>query len=115
MYFSLQFTDVHHKGKMDEIDKDFSSTPAFPNYVFSSDEYLQDFASITREIEQHVLVMASTHDHAVGPQHHTNFLFPNSAVKELESGHHPYVEHPFDFQEAVLNYFHNRCTLINSS
>jgi proline iminopeptidase len=104
MFFSLQFIDVTNKDSMDAIDKDFSSTPKFQEYVFSSDDYLQDFTLVTKEIKQPVLILAGTHDNAVGPKHHQDFKFPNSFVRIINSGHHPYVENPLDFQQAIKDF-----------
>lgn len=104
MYFSLQFRDVNNKINMDEIDEDFSSIPEFQEYVFSSSDYFQDFTLVTKEIKQPVLVLASEYDHAVGPKHHYDFEFPNFILRILNSGHHPYIENPLDFQRAIRDF-----------
>lgn len=107
MFFSLQFKDVKNKIHIDEIDIDFISDPELQKYIFSSSEYFQNFTLITEEIKQPVLILAGKHDHAVGPEHHQDFRFPNALVRILDTGHHPYVENPLDYQEAVIDFLNN--------
>lgn len=107
MFFSLQFKDVKNKIHIDEIDKDFLSNPEFQKYIFSSSDYFQDFTLITEEIKQPVLVLVGKYDNAVGPEHHQDFQFPNSLVRILDTGHHPYVENPLDYQEVIIDFLNN--------
>ena len=107
MFFSLQFKDVKNKIHLDEIDKDFLSNPEFQKYIFYSSDYFQDFTLITEEIKQPVLVLVGKYDNAVGPEHHQDFQFPNSLVRILDTGHHPYVENPLDYQEVIIDFLNN--------
>lgn len=104
-YFKFQYMEIENKNSVDLIDQDdLNSDPNFQQYVFSSDEYFQDFISTTESIDKPVLVITGEYDHAVGPDHHKLFGFPNCEVKVLNSGHHPYIESRFDFKNAVLHF-----------
>lgn len=101
-YFKFQYMDIEIKNKVDVIDQaGLNSDPNFQQYVFSSDEYFQDFISITESIHKPVLVITGEYDHAVGPTHHLLFDFPKSEVEVLNSGHHPYIESRFEFKNAI--------------
>lgn len=104
-YFKFQYKAIENKMKMDVIDQDeLNSDPHFQQYVFSSDEYFQDFISITESIHKPVLVITGKDDHAVGPDHYQSFCFPKSEVIVLDSGHHPYIETPLEYKKAVLQF-----------
>ncbi|MED3647410.1 alpha/beta hydrolase [Halalkalibacterium halodurans] len=104
-YFTFQFVDITQKKRMDEVDRDgLNSDVAFQRYVFSSLDYFQDFTPLTAKIMKPTLVIAGAYDHAIGPKHHQRFKFEHSDVRVLKSAHHPYLEHPSEFQQAVLDF-----------
>ncbi|SES63157.1 proline iminopeptidase [Oceanobacillus limi] len=103
-YFTFQYMDRNHKAAVDELDEGLDSDPAFQEYVFSSEEYFQDFTSLTKTITKPVLVIAGEFDDAVGPNHHKAFEFPNRQVCLLKGSHHPYIENRQAFKKAVLNF-----------
>ena len=87
------------------MDQDgLNSDPKFQQYVFSSNDYFQDFTTVTVNIQKPVLVIAGKYDHAVGPKHHQLFKFPNSIVKVLNSAHHQYIENELEFQKVILKF-----------
>ena len=102
-YYKFQYMDLENKNKVDLVDQDdLKSDPNFQQYVFSSDDYFQDFTTIN--IHKPVLVIAGKYDDAIGPQHHQLFNFPNSIVVVLNSGHHPYIENELEFKNAVIHF-----------
>ena len=104
-YFRFQYIHIENKNKVDAIDQDeLNSDPNFQQYVFSSDEYFQDFISITESIHKPMLVITGEYDHAVGPNHYQLFCFPKSEVTVLKSGHHPYIETQLEYKNAVLQF-----------
>lgn len=106
-YYSSQFLDIKQKKKMDELDEGgLHSDPHFQQFVFSSEEFFQDFTVLTKHIHQPALVIAGKHDHAVGPHHHESFQFLDSKVHVLPGSHHPYMENQTDFKEAILKFVH---------
>ncbi|RDW15121.1 alpha/beta fold hydrolase [Oceanobacillus chungangensis] len=90
-YFKFQYANLKNKKIVDKIDEGLNSDPKFQQYVFSSDEYFQDFTSLTEQINRPVLVIAGKLDEAVGPDHHQNFKFKNPKIRVLLSSHHPYI------------------------
>jgi proline iminopeptidase len=104
LFFKLQYQSLADKEKVDALDSELSARPDFQQAVFSSDEYLQDFRKVTSAISKPVLVLSGKYDHAIGPQHQVGFKFPNISFMELESGHHPYVDCPVVFTEAILDF-----------
>lgn len=103
-YYKFQFVDLENKKLMDKIDEEFESDPDFQHNVITSEEYFQDFTSLTEHLTMPVLVIAGKFDNAVRPNHHQTFKFKNQQVKVLESSHHPYVESPLEFKDAILNF-----------
>lgn len=111
-YFKFQYVDFENKEKMDLIDEEgLNSDPNFQQYVFSSEEYFQDFTALTNELKKPVLVIAGEYDNAVGPNHHQLFQFRNAEVSLLKSGHHPYIENQLEFKDAVLHFVDNQFRL----
>jgi proline iminopeptidase len=103
-YFRFQYVDLENKKIVDKIDEGLNSDPNFQHYVFSSEEYFQDFTSLTKYLTRPVLVIAGIFDGAVGPGHHHTFEFKNPKVRILESSHHPYIENQLEFKDAILNF-----------
>lgn len=103
-YFKFQFVDLANKKNVDTIDKTLDSDPKFQQYVFSSEEYFQDFTSLTEQIDKAVLVIAGEFDDAIGPNHHNSFKFKQSQVLVLKSSHHPYIENQVEFNQAILHF-----------
>jgi proline iminopeptidase len=64
----------------------------------------KDFIGLTKEISRPVLILSGEHDHAIGPEHYESFDFKEREICVLDCGHHPYVEKPLDFQEAILKF-----------
>ncbi|MGY0694423.1 hypothetical protein ACW2QC_16860 [Virgibacillus sp. FSP13] len=58
---------------MDKLDKELGTDTSFQQYIFNSEEYFQDFALATENLDLPVLVLTGKHDHAVGPDHHDTF------------------------------------------
>lgn len=107
-FFKFQYMDMENKNIVDLIDQDgLNSDPSFQQYVFSSEDYFQDFTTLSDKILKPVLVIAGEHDHAVGPNHHKLFNFPKSEVKVLNSSHHPYIENRVEFKNVVLHFINN--------
>lgn len=103
-YFKFQFVHLDKKYIVDEIDNGSKTDPNFQKFVFSSEEYFQDFSSLTNKIKKPVLIIAGEHDDAVGPSHHHMFKFKNQKVRLLKSSHHPYIEDQLGFKDAILNF-----------
>lgn len=103
-YFKFQYIDLKNKIIVDKIDEGLISDLRFQQYVFSSDEYFQDFTSLTEQINRPVLVIAGRFDDAVGPGHHQTFKFKNPKIRILLSSHHPYIENQLEFKDAILNF-----------
>lgn len=101
-YFKFQYMDLENKKYVDKIDEGLKSDPNFQLYVFSSEEYFQDFSSLIEQLSRPVLVIAGKYDDAVGPTHHHTFKFKDPKVRLLESSHHPYIENQLEFKDAIL-------------
>ncbi|WP_239984669.1 alpha/beta fold hydrolase [Lentibacillus sediminis] len=112
-YFHLQFKDEHIKEEMDQLDEGLNTDPSFQHDVFTTEGYFQDFTYLTEKIDLPVLTIAGKHDHAVGPEHHEAFKFPDNTVVVLDSGHHSYAENPKEFSSAVLTFLEHatKCDL----
>ncbi|WP_284139074.1 alpha/beta hydrolase [Virgibacillus sp. LDC-1] len=107
-YFNFQYVDLTNKKKMDEIDQEgIESAPNFQQYIFSSEEFFQDFIPLSLAVQKPVLIIAGKKDDAVGPTHHHAFKFPIYDIQQLNTGHHPYVEHPSAFKRAILRFIHD--------
>lgn len=104
LFYQLQFTSLADKEKMDAIDEELESQPDFQQYIFSNEEYFQDFRSLTSSITKPVLVLSGKYDDAIGPDHQEAFHFENATYIQLDSGHHPYVDCSNEFQKAVLDF-----------
>ncbi len=105
LYFKLQYKNLANKEKMDIIDQEgLTSDPQFQYTVFSSEEYFEDFTEITQYITKPVLVLTGIDDNAVGPEHYKLFHFPNAEVQVLQGAHHPYVENPEEFHQAIVHF-----------
>ncbi|WP_188456324.1 alpha/beta fold hydrolase [Virgibacillus oceani] len=100
-YFNLQFKNLGNKTEMDKLDKYLDTDPSFQQFIFSAEEYFQDFTRITDKINVPVLVITGRYDDAIGPAHHQTFKFYNSMVNVLNSKHHPYMEDPLAFNKAI--------------
>jgi len=108
LFFRLQYEEEKSKKRVDEIDqKGLDSDPNFQKFVFSSEDYFQDFTSLTKRIHTPVLIIAGEKDHAIGPSHHASFQFPHSNIVLLKGSHHPYVEDPWNYQKAIFHFIHN--------
>ncbi len=104
LFHKLQFQSIPDKETMDRIDTDIQTKPDFQQYVFSSEEYFQDFREFTVAVAAPALVLSGKYDYAIGPIHHESFHFPNAVYKVLESGHHPYVENPIAFKNTIVEF-----------
>ncbi|HWL24348.1 MAG TPA: alpha/beta hydrolase [Ureibacillus sp.] len=103
-YYKLQYVDLENKKIVDKIDEGLYSDPNFQHFVFSSEEYFQDFTLLTEHLTKPVLVITGKFDYAVGPGHHHTFKFKYPKLSILESSHHPYIENQLEFKEAILNF-----------
>ena len=102
LYFDFQYRNPVNKEKMDIVDQEgLASDPQFQYSVFSSEEYFENFTWMTQHIIKPVLVLGGAYDDAVGPEHYRMFRFPNAEVQVLEGSHHPYIESPTEFQQAI--------------
>jgi proline iminopeptidase len=103
-YFKFQYKNIINKTKIDAMDKELDIVPDFQQFVFSTEEYFQDFTRMTANLSMPVLVITGEYDDAVGPSHYRSFHFIHSKVTVLKSSHHPYLENPFEFKDAILNF-----------
>ena len=104
IYYHLQYSNPNSSKHLSNIDKDMHSDPSFQQYIFSSQDYFQDFSKLTASIKHPVLILAGKHDHAIGPDHYKKFNFSNKQVCVLDSGHHPYVENPLGFKNSIIKF-----------
>lgn len=104
MYYRLQYRDYKNVGKMAKVDKGLASDPSFQQYIFSTEEYFQDFSKLTAGITHPVLIVTGEHDHAVGPDHHRKFNFSDKQVCVLDNGHHPYIENPLVLKTCITKF-----------
>ncbi|WP_010097977.1 alpha/beta fold hydrolase [Ornithinibacillus scapharcae] len=107
LFYKLQYQSLTAKEKVDLIDVDFSSNGEFQQYIFSSEEFFQDFRKLTSSISTPVFVLSGKYDDAIGPEHQEGFQFRQAVYQELETGHHPYVEVSEKFSKAVLDFIKN--------
>jgi len=107
-YFKFQYDDLENKKNVDQIDQELNTDPNFQQYVFSSEEYFQNFTNLTENIKKPVLVIAGDNDNAIGPKQYLNFKFSKSKIQVLHSSHHPYIENRFEFKDAILNFINGR-------
>lgn len=105
LYYTLQFDNMDNKVLLDSIDKEgIHSDPQFQEQVLSQKQYFQDFTDLTENIVKPVLVIAGERDHSVGPTHHTTFRFSDVTTIILNSSHHPYLEDPINYRDAILTF-----------
>ncbi|HAM79201.1 alpha/beta fold hydrolase [Ornithinibacillus bavariensis] len=104
LFYKLQFNTPEDEQRLRVIDEALSPQPDFQQYIFSNEEYFQDFTCLTEKVIVPTFVLSGLFDHAVGPRHQESFQFPNGIYKQLESGHHPYVESPAEFSRAILEF-----------
>ena len=107
-YFSMQFRELSAKQKLDGVDEDLNTDPAFQQYVFSSEDYFRDFTELTQDINIPVMVISGKYDDAIGPDHYKAFRFPDMSVQMIEGAHHPYVENQEEFKASVLQFVNTR-------
>lgn len=67
-------------------------------------EYFADHAPVSAEIALPVLVIASAGDHAVGPDEHRRFRFPDQRIVTLNTGHMSYFEDTAGFADAIRRF-----------
>lgn len=106
-YDTFQFMNPENKKLLERIDQSLDMKPSFQTYVFSSDEYFQDFTLLTREIKKPVLVITGEHDHAIGPEHYQSFQFPCVQIKKMNGAHHPYLENQQELKESIADFMKN--------
>jgi proline iminopeptidase len=104
LLYRLQFTSFENYQVLGSIDKDFSPQPDFQQYIFSTEEYFQDFTHLTSEVKVPTLTLTGKYDHAVGPKHQEKFQFPINIYKQLDSGHHPYIDNPVEFSRIIKEF-----------
>lgn len=90
------------------IDRSYPRTTDFGRDVMQRraayPEYFRDYTPLTAEVRAPALVIAGTHDQAIGPETHRSFRFPRQEVVELEAGHLLYWERTADFAAAVRDF-----------
>lgn len=89
---------------LESIDTASPSEYDFAQKVWDFPEYLKNYVFLSKKVDIPTLIIAGTEDHAVGPDHHKAFLFPNKEVKEIKGSHLLYYENNSEFVEAV-NFF----------
>ncbi|MEC2158841.1 alpha/beta fold hydrolase [Virgibacillus halodenitrificans] len=108
-YFNFQYVDVANKRAIDIIDEiGLNSDPDFQGFIFSSEEFFQDFTTLTNQISSPTLVIAGAYDDAVGPSHHKLFGFKNSTEVMLASAHHPYIENQSEYKNTIMNFIDSK-------
>ncbi|AIF45285.1 alpha/beta fold hydrolase [Virgibacillus sp. SK37] len=108
-YFKFQYVDLANKRETDILDGGgLNSDPGFQEHIFSSEEFFQDFTTLTNKITSPTLVIAGAYDDAVGPSHHKLFEFKNSTEVMLASAHHPYIENQSEFKNSIMNFVDNK-------
>ncbi|OIK11625.1 alpha/beta hydrolase [Bacillus sp. MUM 13] len=104
IYFSLQYKNIKNKTIIDEIDKELMPHPYFQQYILSEEEYFKDFTLLTKEIKKPALILSGLYDDAIGPEHHLSFNFREGINCVLDSGHHPFIETPGEFAQAIIQF-----------
>lgn len=94
--------------KMNEIESSYERSRGYGREVFDEraalPEYYADYAPMSAQIAQPVLVIAGTRDYAVGPDEHKRFRFPHQQVVLLEGGHMPYHDANAGFTAAIRDF-----------
>jgi proline iminopeptidase len=71
-------------------------------------EYYDDYAQVSTQITQPVLVITSNRDYAVGPNEYKRFRFPQQKVVVLEGGHMAYYDASAGFTAAIRAFMAER-------
>ncbi|WP_419883167.1 alpha/beta fold hydrolase [Peribacillus sp. B-H-3] len=104
IYFSLQYKNLKNKTIIDEMDKELMPKPHFQQYIFGAEEYFKDFTLLTKDIDKPALILSGKYDDAIGPEHHLSFNFREGINCVLDSGHHPFIETPNEFAQAIRHF-----------
>lgn len=104
IFYKLQYINYNSFVKVNEVDKELLNDGKFADYVFSSEEYFQNFISYTNNIDIDVLIISGTEDHAIGPNHYKKFKFKKSEECVLQGGHVLYLENSKGLKECIRNF-----------
>lgn len=97
---------------MSELDSSYERSRGFGNAIFEQrdvyPEYMLDYAPVTADIRQPVLVITGSKDHAVGPDEYKRFRFPNQKTVVIDGGHISYYESNKEFVAAIRDFMAGR-------
>ncbi|MFD2372037.1 alpha/beta fold hydrolase [Brevibacillus sp. GCM10020057] len=111
LFYQLQYASKEAFLDGKSIDAQLTADQRFAKYVFASEEYQQDFRPATANILTPTLILAGEEDHAVGPDHHAAFRFPDQEIALLPGKHVPYQEHTAAWRETIIRFLHKKIPL----
>lgn len=98
--------------KMSEIDGSYERSRGYGAAIFeqkdSYPEYWVDYAPVTTDIKQPVLVITGSKDYAVGPDEYKRFRFPDQKTVVIDGGHISYFENNAEFVAAIRDFMTGR-------
>jgi proline iminopeptidase len=94
--------------RMNQIESSYPRSQGFGTAVIEQraalPEYYQDYAPMSAQIAQPVLVLTSAKDYAVGPDEYKRFQFPHPKVVVLDTGHVSYNDATEAFAAAIRDF-----------
>jgi proline iminopeptidase len=98
--------------RMNEIESSYPRSRGYGAAVWDRraefPEYYEDYAPLSAEVRQPVLVITSRKDYAVGPDEYKRFRFPDTRLAVLDTGHISYYDANAAFVAAIRDFMAGR-------
>ncbi len=103
--YRLQYKDYNNFLKVnDTISTMKNINTSMANQAFDNKGYFISYYDLTKEIIVPVLIITGDEDFAVGPNHYSNFMFPNEKVKIIQGKHVLYFENNEEFKIIIKKF-----------
>jgi proline iminopeptidase len=105
LFYQLQYDKYTNFIKLNSVNnqiENFNATMA--NQALNNEDYFRCFFNLTEKINIPVLIITGNEDYAIGPNHYTNFLFPNKKIIILQGKHMSYLENQEEVIFAIRNF-----------
>lgn len=105
IWYKLMYRNAYEKNYNDTVDNPIGpQNREFAHAVWNIKDYWKDFTPLTKKITCPVLVMSGMQDHAIGPDHYKEFMFPHQTTVLYIGGHAPFQEEPQWYAEKIIQF-----------
>lgn len=109
--WKLSFASIESAIKFSETYRGFEKwNTDYRDYVFSSEDYMNDFTPLSQEINIPVMFLYGKSDINIGGNHYLDIKFPNVELYPIEGGHMEFIHNQKDAYIKAIKWARSELT-----